>query len=87
MVGLGECADEVRSVLQDLRAVGCDILTIGQYLRPSEAHLPVAEYVTPETFISYAQYAESIGFKSAASGPFVRSSYQAEQVFQASARA
>ena len=80
MVGLGETQDEVRAVLRDLRSSGCDILTIGQYLRPSPAHLAVAEFVHPDVFKSYEQYALSIGFSAAACGPFVRSSYQAEQV-------
>lgn len=80
MVGLGETQDEVRTVLRDLRAVRCDILTIGQYLSPSKTHLPVAEYVHPSVFKSYEDYALSIGFSAAACGPFVRSSYQAEHV-------
>jgi lipoic acid synthetase len=80
MVGLGETPDEVRAVLRDLRSAGCDILTIGQYLQPSKTHLPVAELVHPDVFKSYEEYALSIGFSAAACGPFVRSSYQAEQV-------
>jgi len=80
MVGLGETNEEVRICMNDLREAGCDILTIGQYLRPSKTHLPVAEYVTPETFEAYQKYAMEIGFKNAACGPFVRSSYQAESV-------
>ncbi|HYF51629.1 MAG TPA: lipoyl synthase [Planctomycetota bacterium] len=84
MVGLGETLDEVRAVLRDLRAAGCDILTIGQYLSPSKTHLPVAEYVHPDVFKSYEEYALSIGFTAAACGPFVRSSYQAEQVLEIS---
>ena len=82
MVGLGEQQAEVRGTLDDLRAAGCDILTIGQYLRPSPHHLPVAEYVHPEVFKAYERYALGIGFKAAACGPFVRSSYQAEQVLE-----
>jgi lipoyl synthase len=84
MVGLGETQDEVRAVLRDLRSVRCDILTIGQYLSPSKTHLPVAEYVHPSVFKSYEDYALSIGFSAAACGPFVRSSYQAEQVLEIS---
>ena len=80
MVGLGETSDEVRTVLRDLRSAGCDILTIGQYLQPSKTHLPVHEFVHPDVFKSYEDYALSIGFCAAACGPFVRSSYQAEQV-------
>ena len=80
MVGLGETQDEVLQVIRDLRAHACDILTIGQYLQPSKTHLPVAEHVHPDTFKRYEEYALSIGFSAAACGPFVRSSYQAEQV-------
>jgi lipoyl synthase len=82
MVGLGETQDEVRQVLRDLRAAGCDILTVGQYLSPSTSHLPVAEHVHPDVFKSYEEYALSLGFSAAACGPFVRSSYQAEQVLE-----
>ncbi|MCZ7644831.1 MAG: lipoyl synthase [Planctomycetota bacterium] len=82
MVGLGERFDEVRVTLDELREAGCEILTVGQYLRPSPEHLPVAEFVTPDTFRRYEEYALSIGFKAAACGPFVRSSYQAEQVLE-----
>ncbi len=80
MVGLGETQDEVLQVIRDLRAHACDILTIGQYLSPSKTHLPVAEHVHPDVFKRYEEYALSIGFSAAACGPFVRSSYQAEQV-------
>lgn len=80
MAGLGETPEEVLATLDDLRAAGCEILTIGQYLRPSPHHLPVAEYVRPETFARYEKHALALGFRSAACGPFVRSSYQAEQV-------
>ncbi len=82
MVGFGETQDEVRQLLRDLRANGCDVLTIGQYLQPSKLHAPVTEYVTPEVFELYATYAKSLGFGRVASGPFVRSSYQAEEVFR-----
>jgi len=82
MVGLGERPDEVRTVIRDLRAAGCDILTVGQYLQPSKTHLPVAEYVHPDVFKSYEEYAIEIGFRNAACGPFVRSSYQAEKVLE-----
>lgn len=83
MVGLGETRDEVLSVMDDLRAVGCDMLTIGQYLRPSQWHLEVAEFVTPEMFAEYRRLGESKGFKSVASGPLVRSSFNAAEVFEA----
>ncbi len=78
MVGLGERPEEVRGVMSDLRAAGCDALTIGQYLSPSEAHLPVERFVTPEEFESYKRDAEERGFMGVAAGPFVRSSYHAE---------
>ncbi len=80
MVGLGETDDEVRQVLRDLRAVDCDILTIGQYLQPSQKHLGVAEFVTPEQFDAWREYGMSIGFLQVVSSPLTRSSYQAEQV-------
>ncbi len=83
MVGLGETEDEVVSVMRDLRGVGCGLLTIGQYLRPSKENLPVAEYVSPEKFEKYADAGKRMGFLSVASAPFVRSSYNAEEVFSA----
>lgn len=82
MVGLGETHDEVRQTLRDLRAAGCDILTVGQYLQPSKTHLPVHEFVHPDVFKQYEVFALGLGFSAAACGPFVRSSYQAEQVLQ-----
>jgi len=82
MVGLGESQDDVKQVIRDLRGAGCDILTIGQYLSPSTTHLPVAERVHPDIFKTYELFALSIGFSAAACGPFVRSSYQAEQVLE-----
>lgn len=78
MVGLGETQKEVEEVLQDLKDSGCDIVTIGQYLRPSMRHLPVSEYVLPEVFEYYRRYALRLGFLGVASSPFVRSSYRAE---------
>jgi lipoic acid synthetase len=81
MVGLGEDFEEVVSVMRDLRSVGCDFLTIGQYLRPSKKNLPVVEYVTPETFERYRETGYSMGFKSVASAPLVRSSMNAEEMF------
>ena len=81
MVGLGESKDEVIQTMKELRKAKVDIVTIGQYLRPSEKQLPVEEYVTPETFSFYEQKAKDLGFKYAASGPFVRSSYKAGELF------
>ncbi len=83
MMGLGEKEEEVIEVMKDLRDVGCDFLTLGQYLRPSEKHYPVMEYVTPETFERYRIKAEELGFKFIASGPFVRSSYKAADALDA----
>jgi lipoyl synthase len=83
MVGLGETPGEVRAVLADLRGVGCDIVTIGQYLAPSAAHLPVVRFVEPAEFEAYERDARSLGFAAVAAGPFVRSSYRAEEVFNA----
>lgn len=79
MVGLGETRDEVLALMDDLVAVGCDMLTIGQYLQPSKQHLPVAEYITPQQFDEYKAIALDKGFKYVASGPFVRSSYHAAE--------
>ena len=78
MLGLGETLEEVRQVLQDLRANDCDMLTLGQYLQPGQGHLPVERYVHPDEFIMLAEYARSIGFRNVASGPMVRSSYHAD---------
>lgn len=75
MVGVGEEEHEVVQVMHDLRAVECDFLTIGQYLRPSPQHYPVKEYVPPAVFERYAQIAREMGFRGVLSGPFVRSSY------------
>lgn len=79
MVGFGEMRDEVIGVLRDLREAGCDIVTIGQYLRPSLQHLPVVEYVKPEVFEEYRQIGESLGFALTASAPLVRSSFNAAE--------
>jgi lipoyl synthase len=86
MVGLGETDDEVRQVMQDLRAVDCDILTIGQYLQPSQKHLGVKEFVTPEQFEQWRIYGESLGFLQVVASPLTRSSYHAEQVRELMAR-
>jgi len=80
MVGLGETDAEVRQVMRDLRAVDCDILTIGQYLQPTQKHLGVAEFVTPEQFEAWRIYGEELGFLQVVSSPLTRSSYHAEQV-------
>lgn len=79
MVGLGETLGEVERVMDDLREVDCDILTIGQYLQPTRNHLPVIEYVKPETFEVWRELALGKGFKHVASGPLVRSSFHAGQ--------
>ena len=80
MLGLGETGDEIRIALHDIRSVGCEIVTLGQYLQPSSQLLPVKSWVTPEEFDAWKQYAESIGFRYVASGPLVRSSYYADAV-------
>ena len=78
MLGLGEEIDEVKQVLSDLREHHCDMLTLGQYLQPSRAHLPVERFVTPEEFNELGEYARGLGFANVASGPLVRSSYHAD---------
>jgi lipoic acid synthetase len=78
MVGLGETREQVLELFEDLRSVGCSILTIGQYLAPSRKHYPVKEFVRPETFDEYKATAMSMGFEYVASAPFVRSSYRAD---------
>jgi lipoic acid synthetase len=80
MVGLGERPDEVRLLLEGLRAHDVDVVTIGQYLQPTRAHLPVAEYVHPDVFEEYKTYGEKLGFRAVFSGPLVRSSFMAEMV-------
>lgn len=79
MVGLGETQDEIIQTLRDLRNHGCEWLTIGQYLQPSRAHLPVDRYVTPDEFTTLADMARALGFTNVASGPLVRSSYHADR--------
>ncbi len=78
MLGLGETLEQVRAVLRDLRAHDCDIVTLGQYLQPSRAHLPVERFVTPQEFDELAAYCRELGFTNVASGPLVRSSYHAD---------
>jgi lipoyl synthase len=79
MLGLGETDEEVIETMQDLRSVGVDILTLGQYLQPTPKHLPVAEFVTPERFEKYRELGIEMGFRYVESGPLVRSSYHAEK--------
>ena len=80
MVGLGETDEEIRQVIRDLREVDCDILTIGQYLQPSQKHLKVDDFIHPEQFAGWRKYGEEIGFLQVVSSPLTRSSYHAEQV-------
>ncbi len=80
MVGLGETDEEVRQTMRDLRAVDCDIITIGQYLQPSAKHLTVAGFITPLQFDAWRVYGEEIGFLQVVSTPLTRSSYHAEEV-------
>jgi len=86
MLGLGEEHNEVVTVMEDLRAVECDFLTIGQYLGPSSKHYPVVSYVTPEEFEEYKSLGERMGFSSVASRPFVRSSFRAAEMVAVSGR-
>jgi lipoic acid synthetase len=79
MVGLGETDEEILAVMRDLRAHDVDMLTIGQYLQPSPHHLPVERYVDPEVFKDYERHAREMGFRHAAIGAMVRSSYHADQ--------
>ena len=79
MLGIGETEDEIKTVLNDMRAVGVDILTIGQYLQPSPKHEPVDRWVTPEEFQKWKDYALEIGYGVCESGPLIRSSYHAEE--------
>jgi len=85
MLGLGETEPEVLEAMRDLRAAGCDILTLGQYLQPSLKLLPVKEFITPEQFAKYKTCAEEMGFVHVASGPMVRSSYHADEFSASSA--
>jgi lipoyl synthase len=80
MLGLGETLDEVLEVCADLRRVGCEMITLGQYLQPTPAHLPVEEYIRPETFDKIGELVRKLGFQLVASGPFVRSSYHAGEM-------
>ncbi len=83
MVGLGETMDEIVQTMVDLRKVDCDLLTIGQYLRPSQKHAPISKWYTPNEFKELKEQGESLGFKHVASGPLVRSSYHADEQHEA----
>jgi lipoic acid synthetase len=80
MLGLGETADELFEVLADLRSVGCDVLTLGQYLAPTLKHIPVARFVPPDEFDRLAVLARTLGFQQVVAGPYVRSSYHADEM-------
>ena len=79
MVGVGENLDEIIDTLKDLRSVGCDLLTVGQYLRPSKKHTAMARWYTPSEFKKIQSIGYELGFKHVASGPLVRSSYHAKE--------
>lgn len=81
MLGLGESEDDLLRTMKDLRSVSVDIITLGQYLRPSKGHISVSEFVSPERFEYFKRIAEGLGFLYVASGPFVRSSYRAGEFF------
>jgi len=84
MLGLGENEAEIHQALRDLRRARCRLLTLGQYLQPTSQHLPVERYVPPEEFARWRSLALELGFTEAVAGPFVRSSYQAEQTYRTS---
>jgi lipoic acid synthetase len=84
MLGLGETEEEVRQVIADIYDAGCRMLTIGQYLQPTANHLPVAEFISPEEFARWRKFALEMGLAKVASGPFVRSSYHAGEMFSGS---
>ncbi|HSE95158.1 MAG TPA: lipoyl synthase, partial [Methylomirabilota bacterium] len=83
MLGLGETGDEVRATMADLRQAGVQLLTLGQYLRPSPRHLPVVRYVTPPEFADLAATGRALGFRHVEAGPLVRSSYHARRQVEA----
>ena len=85
MVGLGETWNEIIETMRDLRSVSCDLLTIGQYLRPSEKHVPLSRWYTPDEFDELRREGEALGFKHVAAGPLVRSSYHADEQHEAAA--
>lgn len=82
MLGLGETKDQVHAALKDLKDAGCDIVTLGQYLQPSHHKLLVKEFITPQAFEDYAAFGKSIGIRYVHAGPFVRSSYNAQELFK-----
>ncbi|MCB1118163.1 MAG: lipoyl synthase, partial [Chlamydiia bacterium] len=86
MLGLGETKDQVHETLHDLKEAGCDIVTIGQYLQADRGKLVVKSFVTPEEFAAYREYGQSIGIKNVYSGPFVRSSYNADLLLEGTPR-
>jgi lipoyl synthase len=81
MLGVGETAAEIRQTMRDMRSVGVEVITFGQYLRPSKRHLKVEQWVTPEEFDAWKSEGEAMGFVYVASGPLVRSSYRAGEFF------
>ena len=81
MLGLGETEAEVRQTIGDVYRTGCRMLTIGQYLQPTAQHLPVVDFIPPEEFERWREFAQKMGFEKVASGPFVRSSYHAGEMF------
>jgi len=81
MLGVGESSEQILQTLQDLRDADVDVVTFGQYLRPTKRHLPVKQYVTPEAFANWQEVGEKMGFKYVASGPLVRSSYKAGEFY------
>ena len=87
MLGLGEYSDEIEKTLEDMLQAGCRILTLGQYLQPSKNHLAVERFIPPEEFEAWREKALKMGFAEVASGPFVRSSYHAQELFQEVTRA
>ena len=82
MLGLGESAEEIREVMRELRSAGVELLTLGQYLRPSREHLPVARFVEPTEFEELAEEGRAMGFAAVASAPYVRSSYHAREMHE-----
>ena len=83
MLGLGEQPEEILNALKDLLDAGCQLVTMGQYLQPTKAHLPVERYIPPKEFDNWRNIALEMGFVEVASGPFVRSSYHAKNLYQA----
>jgi lipoic acid synthetase len=84
MLGLGESYEEVVDALRELRSSGCDVITLGQYLKPRAGKLDVKEFVSPEVFLGLAEEGRKLGFREVFSGPFVRSSYHADEVYDRS---